>query len=198
MFVYLSAFIFTLFFAYLYSKVHNKRIKKFMFLLVIFPFWFISAFRYDVGTDYFNTYVKYYEHTKLGWKPYRTEPLFQLLNNVLVRLNCNVVWLFIITSFRFRAILKAFLYRIIRVSLGFLLLYLMAEMKQKAFIAHIFTHMYLMNQTVIKHLIIFWLARLCLNLHMRRAVNFIVSLNLQHMSIGMFQESRFPALFRLK
>lgn len=101
MFVYLSAFIFTLFFAYLYSKVHNKRIKKFMFLLVIFPFWFISAFRYDVGTDYFNTYVKYYEHTKLGWKPYRTEPLFQLLNNVLVRLNCNVVWLFIITSFIF-------------------------------------------------------------------------------------------------
>ena len=41
-----------------------------------------------------------------------------------------LIRLFIITSFRFQAILKAFLYRIIRVSLGFLLLYPMAEMKQ--------------------------------------------------------------------
>lgn len=111
MMVYIIAFVLSWIFAkiYIYNKekylnTKCKLSKKLLvgasFLLMIFPLWFISAFRYDVGTDYFNTYVKYFEHTKLGWKPY-SEVLFQGLNDLLVYLNCDVVWLFIITSFVF-------------------------------------------------------------------------------------------------
>lgn len=113
MIVYFLAFILTFIFVMLYKKVNiclmsKKRfsffwskILDFLFLLLsIFPLWFISAFRYNVGTDYLNTYVRYYEETKLGWKPY-SEFLFQWLNEFLVEKELSVVWLFAITSFVF-------------------------------------------------------------------------------------------------
>lgn len=101
MLVYITAFVLTLLFVFLYTRVKKRCYKVCLFILSMLPFWFVSAFRYDVGTDYFNTYVKYFEHTKIGWHPYKTEPLFQLLNYILVKFNCDVIWLFIITSFIF-------------------------------------------------------------------------------------------------
>ncbi len=95
-----------------FSKTIDYKIYSIvLFLMAIFPFWFITAFRYDVGTDYFHTYVKYFEHTSYGWKPYGHEILFQLLNNVLVSMHLNYVWLFaisgtLILSFLFYYIFK--------------------------------------------------------------------------------------------
>ncbi|MDE6047826.1 MAG: EpsG family protein, partial [Anaeroplasmataceae bacterium] len=111
MIVYITAFIVTLLFStgfikfresYKNSKfsrtIDYKIYSAFLFLMAVFPLWFITAFRYDVGTDYLYTYVKYFEHTSYGWKPYRHEPLFQLLNTVLVSLNLSYVWLFAISG----------------------------------------------------------------------------------------------------
>lgn len=82
-----------------FSKTIDYKIYSIiLFSLAVFPLWFITAFRYDVGTDYFYTYVKYFEHTSYGWKPYEHEILFQLLNNALVSLNLNYVWLFAISG----------------------------------------------------------------------------------------------------
>ncbi|MDE7384823.1 MAG: EpsG family protein, partial [Anaeroplasmataceae bacterium] len=110
MLVYLFGLCLTLFFSNLYISNYNsgKKTKTFSnynfkkvicFLLAIFPFWFITAFRYDVGTDYLYTYVKYFEHFQKGWRPYSHEPLFQLLNICLVSLNLSYVWLFAISGF---------------------------------------------------------------------------------------------------
>lgn len=112
MVVYLLCFLATMIFSYFflhYRESHEgSRFSKtfdykfynlILFLIVIFPLWFITAFRYDVGTDYFYTYVKYFEHTGYGWKPYKYEPLFQLLNTVLVSLQASYVWLFAISGF---------------------------------------------------------------------------------------------------
>lgn len=112
MVVYITCFLVTMAFSYLFlhykqslkgskfSKTLDYKIYVFIFfLIVIFPLWFITAFRYDVGTDYFNTYVKYFEHTSLGWMPYKHEPLFQLLNSVLVAFQASYVWLFAISGF---------------------------------------------------------------------------------------------------
>lgn len=110
--VYLISMLLTVLFSYLYLKrkrssaggvyvdVFRKRIyldRVLLFLLAVFPVWFITAFRYDVGTDYLYTYVKYFEHSSYGWRPY-DEPLFQLLNNFILTFSDNYVWLFVITG----------------------------------------------------------------------------------------------------
>ena len=92
-------FIFTLFFATCFKKVIKNKQKLILVTLIVFlPTFLVSALRYDVGTDYMYTYVKYFEATKQGWLPYKNEPIFQLLNNSLVSLNLSVQWLFVITS----------------------------------------------------------------------------------------------------
>ncbi len=109
MLVYVTALLLTILFSKIYidryvyndgrkTKKTNKSIKIIFFLLACFPLWFVTAFRYDVGTDYFFTYVKYFEDVKLGWRPYENEPLFMLLNEILVKLNLSVVWLFAISG----------------------------------------------------------------------------------------------------
>lgn len=107
MIVYVVAFATCLFFSKCYinfEKKYRYNPNSFLnfchFIITFAPLWFISAFRYDVGTDYFGTYVKYYDHTKLGMKPYK-DFLFQYLNDLLVKLNLSYVWLFAITSFIF-------------------------------------------------------------------------------------------------
>lgn len=107
--VYLIAFALTMIFSYIYikyqkkefyhSKISQKIIKLLLFLLMCFPLWFISAFRYNVGTDYMYTYVKYYnEILQYGYKPYKKEIIFQFMNDILVFFNLGYQWIFILTS----------------------------------------------------------------------------------------------------
>ncbi len=67
------------------------------FALAIFPIWFITAFRYDVGTDYLYTYVNFFEITQNGGAPY-DEIGFQFLNSLLAHAGLGYVWLFAITG----------------------------------------------------------------------------------------------------
>lgn len=109
MIIYILGFTLTLLFARVYLSLernnHRKSLsyvflKNISFLFVILPFWLITAFRYDVGTDYLHTYVKYYEDVRMGWKPY-SDYVFEWLNEILVKYNFDVVYLFAITGFIF-------------------------------------------------------------------------------------------------
>ncbi len=84
-------------------KFYNKKITPShlkllaLFVLSVFPVWFITAFRYDVGTDYFYTYVPRFELSLNGQDPFN-EFIFNLLYRILVVLGLDVVWVFIITG----------------------------------------------------------------------------------------------------
>lgn len=107
--VYIIAFLISTIFAQLYSLCkQSKHIgRSVLFLLSCFPVTFISAFRYDVGTDYFHTYVPYYLNiVKYGHKPYVSEPLFQLLNDWGAALHLHYQFIFIISSL----VITVFLY----------------------------------------------------------------------------------------
>lgn len=143
--IYLITFIFTITFSFFYVRkfVRNpvggsdiavsrkktndsfeRKFKKlFLFVLAVFPIWFITAFRYDVGTDYLLTYVKFFKETQLGYSPYN-EPLFQFLNVLFVKLNLNYVWLFavcgaIINIAVFKLIFKRSAYPVLSIALYF-------------------------------------------------------------------------------
>lgn len=99
--VYIISFLISAIFAQMYAVCKStKYIKKcLLFLLSCFPVFFISAFRYDVGTDYFHTYVPFYlDVVNYGYKPYASEPLFQLLNNLGAALDLHYQFIFIISS----------------------------------------------------------------------------------------------------
>lgn len=70
------------------------------FLLSVFPLFFIAAVRYDVGTDYFYTYVPNFYKILCGEKPY-SEIGFNYFNKLIQLFTRNSQWLFVITGFIF-------------------------------------------------------------------------------------------------
>lgn len=79
-------------------------------VLSTFPLFFIAAIRYDVGTDYFYTYVPVFMRIAAGsYAGYITptgsimtiEPGYQLLNYIVSRFTDNYVWIFAVTALIF-------------------------------------------------------------------------------------------------
>lgn len=66
-------------------------------LLAVLPVWFITAFRYDVGTDYLFTYTRRFYTIQNGEEKF-TEPLFEWFYELLIWMKADVVWVFIITG----------------------------------------------------------------------------------------------------
>ena len=66
-------------------------------VLAFLPMFFMFAFRYDVGTDYFHTYVPAFETIVNGG--IRHEGGFYLINKFITLFTNNAQWLFIITGF---------------------------------------------------------------------------------------------------
>lgn len=124
MVVYLIAFILTSVFANALAK-YGKRIKRtalplaeggkpntvkrksginltyiLLILLAVFPLFFISAVRYDVGTDYLFTYVPNFYEILAGRNPY-AEVGFNLFNRAIQLFTDNPQWLFVVTSLIF-------------------------------------------------------------------------------------------------
>lgn len=92
------------------SKTYKEKNKvKCLILVSSFPLLIISALRYDVGTDYFS-YLK--DFIKISQDiQVRDEPLFYFLNVIIIRLNMNPQWIFIISAvlfcwFTYAAILR--------------------------------------------------------------------------------------------
>lgn len=67
------------------------------FLLAFFPLFFVAAVRYDVGTDYFYTYVPNFLKILKGEEPY-SEWGFNQLNKFIQLFTDNPQWLFVVTG----------------------------------------------------------------------------------------------------
>ena len=66
-------------------------------VLAILPLFFIAAVRFDVGTDYFYTYVPEFNNSLQGAMPY-SEWGFNVLIKIIQLFTTNPQWLFVVTS----------------------------------------------------------------------------------------------------
>lgn len=65
------------------------------------PLILIAAIRYDVGQDYLYTYVPYFLRVKSGTVSHQLEPLYHLMNVIVIRLHGNYPWVFAICAIIF-------------------------------------------------------------------------------------------------
>ena len=86
-----------------YACVKTSFSEKHRWAAVLFsalPMILIAALRYDVGEDYLYTYVPYFERVQQSAESgyTRMEPLYHLLNLVIVQLHGSYVWVFAISA----------------------------------------------------------------------------------------------------
>lgn len=98
MIIYLLMLIISLLFANLFMKTKQKKYKKLFAFLSALPFFIVSAFRYDVGTDYLFRYVPEFDLIASGGETWNYEVGFSLLNKIIIYFGGSYEWLFIITS----------------------------------------------------------------------------------------------------
>ena len=70
-------------------------------ILSALPLFLIAALRYGVGTDYFYTYVPYFNLLEAGIDPKDKEPLFKLLNHIIIFFNGSSQWVFVFCGLMF-------------------------------------------------------------------------------------------------
>lgn len=98
MIIYFLGLLLTLFFMYLALKNKNQKIYKFFVILSIIPLLFISAFRYDVGTDYFYRYAPSYMIILNGGDVGNLECIFKILIKICTFFTSSYALLFFVTS----------------------------------------------------------------------------------------------------
>jgi len=82
--------------AYLYERSEDYKKNVFYFMAFLIPLVLIS-FRYEMGTDYI-AYVELFHQVKAGY--YSTvEPMYMLLNLLIIELDLDVQWVFFIMGF---------------------------------------------------------------------------------------------------
>ena len=79
-----------------FKKGKKEPIGLFTVFFVGFPLFFISAFRYNVGTD-FQSYLRDIILTRHNVE-FFIEPFFKIVYRCIIQFNLNEQWLFIITS----------------------------------------------------------------------------------------------------
>lgn len=67
----------------------------------LLPLFLISAFRYDVGTDYWFMYTPYLENLRMGIEIREIEPIFKWLNLCIIAVDGSTQWIFIISAILF-------------------------------------------------------------------------------------------------
>lgn len=97
MLVYIMMLIVCVACGFLHDRTNGKA-KKVLSFIAFFTLFIVSAIRYQVGTDYTNTYVRTYELVINHVKDIRCDIGFLWLNQILASLNFNVQWIFVITS----------------------------------------------------------------------------------------------------
>lgn len=98
MLVYSFMAILSCFFAFLANKVSGKKSKIMLFILVFLPLFCVSAFRYNVGQDYVNTYVYTFNRILHGASNVRIDYGFFLLNKIIIIFSGSYQWVFILSS----------------------------------------------------------------------------------------------------
>lgn len=94
---YLILFTLVCFFSFIYTYSKEKNVAVLSKLMVFILLFIPLALRKDIGTDYKN-YVKIFNEMKSGIK-ISQEFGWQFLNYIVIKLNLNVQWIFIISAF---------------------------------------------------------------------------------------------------
>ncbi len=100
MFVYIFLLLLCTSCGFLMDKININDIKskKVLGFIAFFLLFAVSAIRFEVGTDYTNTYVRTYNLVLNNVKNIRCDIGFLWLNKFLALLEANVQWIFVITS----------------------------------------------------------------------------------------------------
>lgn len=94
-------------YAFSYTRLYRRN-KLLCGILSILPLFFLAAFRYGIGTDYFN-YIEILEWTEQGIV--KKEILYTLLNELVITANLDQQWIFIFCSIIFFWFLTSEIYR---------------------------------------------------------------------------------------
>lgn len=99
MYIYIIMLVISLIFTYFYMNCKdNKKIKTIFAILSALPFVFISAIRYDVGTDYLYRYVPDFLTIKNGGHVANLELGFTFLDKICLVFSKDYSLLFFLTS----------------------------------------------------------------------------------------------------
>lgn len=98
--IYIVIFILSYLLCLLYTKVNPKQkyTRSSVYILATIPSIILSAIRYDVGTDFYKTYVVGFYVIKGGGEVYGYDALFALFNKILLFFTDNSQWVFVWTS----------------------------------------------------------------------------------------------------
>lgn len=97
--LYMSVMVFTGVSVYISKIKKENRIWRYSFLTIAFvPIFFIMAFRYDVGTDYFYTYIPAFNKIANKISAFKNEPGFTLMYKVLQMFTMQSQSIIILTS----------------------------------------------------------------------------------------------------
>ncbi len=98
MIVYVLMLILSILFLILEKKAKKKWIKIICCIMAVMPFFIVSAFRYDIGTDYTRRYVFDYNRTLQGIDVPNLEILFKVIMKFCIIFTEEPYLMFVITS----------------------------------------------------------------------------------------------------
>lgn len=99
MIIYISMLLISIIFILLSNKFNKKWQKVICYILAALPFFLVSAFRYDLGTDYGKRYMHSYELLGKGQdKNLNLEPGYIILAKLCLLISTEYYTIFIVTS----------------------------------------------------------------------------------------------------
>ena len=82
----------------IHTRSYRRGRKTWTVLFTILPLFLIAALRYDVGTDYLYVYVPYFQTLSWGRELREIEPLFRLLNQMIIWMGGHYQWVFVVCA----------------------------------------------------------------------------------------------------
>lgn len=112
MIIYILAFLLSIFLIWISkNKIKSKKVKILFMILAVLPLFLISAFRYDVGTDYIKRYTNDYLDMAKGKQIGNLEIGFKLIDYICLFFTKEPYLLFVITSLIILAIFYETIYK---------------------------------------------------------------------------------------
>ena len=94
-----------------HTKTYHRGNRLPAVFLSAIPLFLIAALRYDVGTDYMYTYVPYFRYLRWGKNLRSMEPLYKLINQIVIWLGGSYQWVFVICAAIFCVLVFLHIYR---------------------------------------------------------------------------------------
>ena len=112
MYIYIITFLITIALVWIaQNKIKNKKLKILLLLIAVIPMFLVSAFRYDLGTDYTKRYVADYNTLAKGKDVKNLEIGFKAIDYLCLFFTKEPYLLFVITSLIILAIIFEVIYK---------------------------------------------------------------------------------------